>query len=522
METSSLGSMSNIKKNLLIFTVFVFSFSIVFADDVPISESHLNISASVDVPTSCDVTDMYGTSHYYADSYVAICALQATVDQGNISSIDLVTYPGVEGLFINSINDTGDPASQYWALYQNGNFATLGLSLLPVSTGDVIELKLHDFSDNDLGDSISITINSLIPEPEPEPIHHTSNGSSGSRTIEKQIKPTFDTNKAFDFLISKQKENGSFGEELYTDWATIALTSNPNYTEQKEKLKKYFLENKLVGDNLTDYERHSIALMSLGLNPYDTNNQNYVSQITKSFDGKQFGDPVEINDDIFALIVLQNSGYTQNDKMITDAINFIISKQTKDGSWSGSVDMTGAGIEALSAFSPTPGVGESLKNAKQYLKEKQKTDGSWSNISSTAWALEGIMANGDKVEDKTLEYLGENQDIDGGIINENLNNKIWQTSYILASLSDKTWNQIMQKFSAPSLVNDGLKTSSFQNTINNSNQNKFIKKLEKFQKPTQNTIQSDKTNTNSGIETKPIVVKKQGFFRRILSIIFGF
>jgi hypothetical protein len=262
--------------------------------------------------------------------------------------------------------------------------------------------------------------------------------------------------------------------------------------------------------------------MSLGLNPYDTNNQNYVSQITKSFDGKQFGDPVEINDDIFALIVLQNSGYTQNDKMITDAINFIISKQTKDGSWSGSVDMTGAGIEALSAFSPTPGVGESLKNAKQYLKEKQKTDGSWSNISSTAWALEGIMANGDKVEDKTLEYLGENQDIDGGIINENLNNKIWQTSYILASLSDKTWNQIMQKFSAPSLVNDGLKTSSFQNTINNSNQNKFIKKLEKFQKPTQNTIQSDKTNTNSGIETKPIVVKKQGFFRRILSIIFGF
>ena len=47
-----------------------------------------------------------------------------------------------------------------------------------------------------------------------------------------------------------------------------------------DKIIKYFLENKFSGTLVTDYERHAMALMALGLNPYNTNNENYIKKIT--------------------------------------------------------------------------------------------------------------------------------------------------------------------------------------------------------------------------------------------------
>ena len=537
--------MNHIKKFLFILIVFVLSFSSVFADDtVPPPEPPLNISASVDVPASCDVIDVNGISHHYANSYVAICALQATIDQGNISSINLVTYPGVEGLFVNLINNVGDPTSQYWALYQNRNFATLGLSLLPVSTNDVIELKLHDFSNNDIGDSVSITINSLIqeptpePEPEPEPEHHSSCGSY--ITPKPKLKLTFDSQKALDFLISQQKENGSFGKDLYTDWATLALASNPATPRLNlDKIIKYFLENKFSGTLVTDYERHAMALMALGLNPYNTNNENYIKKITADFDGTQFGDTNTDNDDIFALIVLQNAGFTQTDKIIKDDIDFVLNKQNTDGSWDENVDLTSAGIEALSFFQSEQSLEKNLEKAKSYLKQNQKEDGSWTNVSSTSWAMQGILAMGEKIENwiainnTPLDYLSSNQDTDGGIKNENINNKIWETSYVLTSLSGKTWNQIMQKFDKPVLVTDTNKTTYIK-TVKNNNKTKnklktqnssIAKKINKFTEiakiTSQNTANVLKSDNNNQIKETEKAPQKQNFFRKILEIMFG-
>lgn len=301
------------------------------------------------------------------------------------------------------------------------------------------------------------------------------------------IKAEFDLKKAFDFLIAQQKENGSFGEDIYTDWTALALASG-NYQDQTIKLIKYFGESKLENPTLTDYERRAMALMSLGLNPYDiypassgTNNENYIEKIITSFDGKQFGNINEDNDDIFALIVLQNAGYTQDEKMISDDISFILSRQKENGSWDESVDMTGAGIEALSAFNQNEQIKNAFVKAKEFLKQNQKENGGWNNASSTAWAIEGILAMNEKPaniaigdtpeyfdlqnifrEDwikngnTPLNYLATIQDTDGGIKNlpaglegENLQNKIWETAYVASALSGKTWNQIMQKFEKP-------------------------------------------------------------------------
>lgn len=290
---------------------------------------------------------------------------------------------------------------------------------------------------------------------------------------------------------------------------------------------------------LTDYERRAMALMALGLNPYNiypeegaANGENYIGKITASWDGKQFGDTGEDNDDVFALIVLQNAGYTQDEKMISDDMSFILSWQKEDGSWDESVDMTGATIEALSAFSPTPGVGESLKKAENFLKQNQKDNGGWNdNASSTAWALQGILALNEKPEDwvrngnTPLDYLVSIQDVDGGIKNENMQNKIWQTAYAVSALSGKTWNQTMQKFEKPKITavaeTQKIKTIKTSPTVKNTAPKNSSAELKPENPTTQNTAAaiSAVQKTETAQAGQPA---KKNWFMRLLDSIFGF
>ncbi len=358
-------------------------------------------------------------------------------------------------------------------------------------------------------------------------------GSSGSSII--RVEPiSFNYSKALDFISLQQKENGSFGEEIYTDWASLALASSDNYKDQKTKLVKYFTENKMVGTNLTDYERHSIALMALGIDPSNINGENYIQKIIQSFDGTQFGDKTEDNDDIFALIVLQNSGFSKEEAMINKTIDFIISRQKENGSWDESIDMTGVGVEALAGFKENEKVKKSLEKAKNYLKEKQKVDGSWGNISSTAWAIEGIIAIDEKIEDwnknniSILEYLGQNQEIDGSIRiskEENNQSKLWQTSYVATSLSGKTWNKIMQKFKKVSIPTVELNVSSNQKIIDKKqliNKSVIKKQPEQINKIQDKNIEgTGKVDQIKNEEPKVESSVRKSFFRRVIEALFG-
>lgn len=491
----------------------------------------LNIDTTVDVPVSCSVTDTDGLVHNYATgSYLSICALDAATKNGSVSSPQLSNqYPSL-GLFITAINNVvADPNSQYWALYQNGSFASLGLSSLPVQAGDTIMLQLHDFSDNNLGDQVILHIHSLvIPPPAVGSAPLTTSDNSITPTTITPIpvvKPVFDVKKAFDFLIAQQKDDGSFGEDLYTDWTALALASG-NYQDQTLKLVKYLGGSGITGELLTDYERRAMALMALGLNPYGTNGINYIEKITAGFDGKQFGNPQEDNDDIFALIVLANAAYSASDQIIKDDILFVLSAQNQNGSWDNSADMTGAAMEALSAFSPIPGIGESLEKAKNFLKQNQKDNGGWNdNASSTAWASEGILAFGEKLEDwvksenTPLHYLASLQDIDGGIKENDLNSKIWESAYAVSALSGKNWNQIMQKFEKPAAPAVIVETPAPQMTRNSAKMVGVKPKIEKTAMKNTANILSAVQNTETAAPQPPA---KKNWFRRILDSIFGF
>lgn len=508
---------------IILSAIFLFG----FANKVHAS---LNIDITVDVPKSCTATDTDGVVHSYGDSYLAICAFEKALSNGSISNIQLSNqYPSM-GLFITSINNvTADPNSQYWALYQNGNYASSGVTQLPVATGDILMFQLHDFSDNNTGDQATLHINSLIPEATGSLPLLADTGTPVNTENIIPVKKTFDINKAEEFLNKQQNNNGSFGENIYTDWTALALATRNNQ-DKTIKLIKYFGENKINGNLITDHERHTIALMALGLNPYNTNGENYIEKIISSFDGKQFGDTSEDNDDIFALIVLQNAGYTQEDKIMADDISFLLNRQIENGSWDNSIDMTGAAIEALSTFSPTPLVRESLEKAKNFLKENQKDDGSWGNPSSTAWALEGILALGEKPEDwiknsnNPLDYFATIQDIDGGTKNENLNNKIWETSYIISALSSKTWNQIMQKFDKQEIIKIvELKQENKELSVSpkiNENKNKLTKaRIEKLAK--ENIANAINSTFSTPPETTEIKESDKGWFTNLIERIFN-
>ncbi len=363
-------------------------------------------------------------------------------------------------------------------------------------------------------------------------------GGGGMIITPQKAKPAFDIKKSLDFLVSQQKTDGSFGDDIYTDWVALALAPSADYQDQKTKLVNYLKNEKPSGMLLTDFERKSMALMALGVDPYNTNGENYINKIVANFDGKQFGDISEDNDDIFALIVLQNVGFTQTDKIIDNDVTFILSQQKTDGSWDESVDMTGAGIEALIFDNQNEQVKDALAKAEDYLKQNQKDTGGWNNISSTTWALEGIQALSLKPEDwvkistvtgvnniSPLDYLASNQDTDGGIKESDIKNKIWETAYTTSVLSGKIWNQIMQKFeksqeeiTAKDTTTPKTQTeiSGRKNTNTKKNRTQMIKNI-----ASQITTTAVNSITNSPQEAIQLEKAKTSWFKNLLNKIFS-
>lgn len=272
----------------------------------------------------------------------------------------------------------------------------------------------------------------------------TSNCGGNSTT------PSFSIPNAVNYLEGIQSPDGSFGgSELYTDWAVIALASYNIKSSVKDNILNYLKSHNNISSNLTDNERRAIVLLTLGENPYSFDGTNYIQAIIKSFDGTQFGDTSLVNDDIFAIIPLYKAGYTTNDEIITKDISYIISKQKSNGSWEDSVDMTSAGIQALSLYNNAPGVASSINLASSYLQSMQQGDGGFGNVSSTAWAMQAsgaIGANWSKASKNGLDYLAINQISDGGLLpaTESLPNRIWNTSYAIPGALGKTWASIMQ------------------------------------------------------------------------------
>ncbi|MCX6753766.1 MAG: terpene cyclase/mutase family protein [Candidatus Nomurabacteria bacterium] len=433
------------------FVLFCLSFvllghNFVLADDI----QNFSITKNISLPDNCSIKDTNDKTHIFPEEsssskFLGICALEEAKKQGAIDDFKIVEYPF--GLFIDSINNLKSDTS-YWALYLNDIYEERGLTILPLLSGDKMSLVYVDFNNVELGSRVDIHIDELTPSPEKR-----TSGSSGSyiRGFIPQIvtEKVFSVENALKFLEINQKSDGSYSAPMYTDWVAVAIGAGDD-KEIKSKLINYLKENGIDSSVVTDNERHAMALMSLGIDPYTGTKVNYIKKITDSFDGIQFGDKTLVNDDIFALIVLKNAGYSINDELIIKDLNYIISKQGEDGSW-GSIDMTAAGIQALKSFENISGVNDAILKAEKYITTNQKIDGGFENSSSTSWVLQILSENKEIL--KTEGYLASKQEADGGMesVGTDLNTRIWATAYAIPAILYKPWGAILNNFPKPDI-----------------------------------------------------------------------
>jgi len=279
----------------------------------------------------------------------------------------------------------------------------------------------------------------------------TDSSTGGSGNSDTQADE-FDVDAAIAFLKSVQGSNGSYGgSQLYSDWAGVAFGA---VGQNDSALMNYFKSTAKVKNLLTDNERRAMALLALGKNPYDFEGTNYVEAIIEEFDGTQFGEKDLVNDDIFALVVLSKVGYESDDEEVAQTIKFILKEQNSNGSWEGSTDLTGAGIQALSQFNSVSGVSSAISKAKTFLKNTQQSDGGWGSTYSTSWVMQVMSVFGEdwNKNNKTgAEYLAENQQEDGGVLStdETEKNRIWATSYAIPAVLGLSWDEILNSVSKP-------------------------------------------------------------------------
>ncbi len=286
-----------------------------------------------------------------------------------------------------------------------------------------------------------------------------SSGGGGSTVASPapQTKPLsqFSTPKAIQFLESRQKEDGSFGAPLFSDWVAVALGTSQADSVAKDKLKSYLLSSPEPGNLLTDYERRAMALMALGVDPAHGTSTDYIKKILEAFDGTQFGDLALVNDDVFALLVLSKAGYA-SDERARKSLAFVVKEQELSGSFANSSDMTAAAIQALVLF---PDGGDEMNTvigkAKTYLKLQQLNDGGFGNAYATAWALQAISALKEVPQDwarneKTpLDVLASEQREDGSVGEDAAaEQRIWATAYAIPAASGLSWGAILESFEA--------------------------------------------------------------------------
>lgn len=427
----------------------------------------------VTVPDQCSATTTDNSVLSFPedgspDAYLAICALVSARENGRIADFGLQSFPGV-GTFLSSINGIVPSASEFWAVWLNDESAQEGIATLPLAVGDTLSLRLTNWSENkEVGAPFDLRVIGLSTTTQATSTEqeNTSTGSSNGNPL-----PTtgLDIPLAFSFLSSLQNGDGSWNE-LVSDWAAFAYAVPGAPSAAKSRLTSYLKGADTRTSNVTDVERHALALMALGINPYTGASQDYIAPIVSAYDGTQIGDPSNPRDDIFGILALSHAGYSSKDPMLQSMASTIASQQQPNGSWQ-DVDTTAAAIQALTGIGAEGGA---VARGEAYLRSMQQPDGGFYNISSTAWAIQGIIALGEdpsswsKGGNTPLTNLGALQRPDGSLsTNGNEMNRAWEVAYAIPAAKELSWDDILHSYSkvaVPAKTSD-IATSTATTTL---------------------------------------------------------
>ncbi|MHC1635934.1 MAG: outer membrane protein assembly factor BamB family protein, partial [Candidatus Methanospirareceae archaeon] len=214
---------------------------------------------------------------------------------------------------------------------------------------------------------------------------------------------------------------------------------------------KQYANGIINSTEVRDWAVASIAISSLGENPKNFSNINFISTLYSFFDGTQFGYKWSLDDDIFAIIALSAAG--EKGKVINQSVKNLIALQNEDGGWGYGVDdessvtFTALAIQAILASGVVKPNNESIKRAISFLKENQLPDGGFpydersENVSRaypTALVISALLAtntsqNMDIIKNATA-FLLSCQD-EEGYFQDPVKSKIETTTYAIIALS---------------------------------------------------------------------------------------
>ncbi|MHC1611195.1 MAG: CARDB domain-containing protein, partial [Candidatus Methanospirareceae archaeon] len=197
-----------------------------------------------------------------------------------------------------------------------------------------------------------------------------------------------------------------------------------------------------------DWAIATLAIASLGEDPWNFSGINFVGSLNSFFDGEQIGYEVRLDDDCFALLALSAAGGGEIG-IVNRTVANLMKEQRMDGGWnfyggnSSSVADTSLAIQAILSTGLVSTEDASIRRAIEFVKSNQDENGSFpynegeegSSI-PTALALSALLAsnrseNRDSIEDAT-DYLLKVQNEEGYFHDYD---RIKSTSYAVIALS---------------------------------------------------------------------------------------
>jgi subtilase family serine protease/outer membrane protein assembly factor BamB len=223
--------------------------------------------------------------------------------------------------------------------------------------------------------------------------------------------------KALDFVNESQFPTGSISGFSNSQWAAFAIISSGEdpavgrWKPYHQSLIGYLRndpKDSIIGlplstnppglFNANDFSQMILVTSAIGENPMDFGGVNYLGMLKSFFDGVQFGDPDNIEDDALAVLALVSCGEKDCD-MVQSAVSHIKAAQNQDGGWGAygqdsDAEITSLVIQALIAAGEEQG-SPVILDALGYLRNIQQEDGGFLDAVTTSYAIGAMIAVGD-------------------------------------------------------------------------------------------------------------------------------
>lgn len=266
--------------------------------------------------------------------------------------------------------------------------------------------------------------------------------------------------KALTYIRTCQHEDGGFGPGGMTEWVIVALAAagqDPLEWKKNGQSPLDYLKDQIPPDDLFSSIRVTLALTAAHVDPRNFGGIDYVQRIRQHYRNGQFGDPLSLRDDYWAILALASSG-EQLAEDVAKAAQFVLDNQNTDGSWSASitgietcVDNTAAAILALRAAGKEE-YSEAILKGFAFLRKYQNQDGGFgylfmpSNAASDSWALQAYSAAGkNAITESSVQSLFTHllslQQLDGSFkwTTDLANSPLLMTAYAIPALLGKSY-----------------------------------------------------------------------------------